>query len=81
MTRKQIVDLILFALSAALLVQRSHLIRATRLRSPTQTIRETAEKVLHTPSCRENARRIPKNFRRCGGAKEAAQTIPDAIRQ
>ena len=47
----------------------------------TRSIRETAEKVLHTPSYRENARRISKNFRRCGGAKEAAQTIPDAIRQ
>ena len=36
----------------------------------TRAIRETAEKVLHTPSYRENARRISKNFSRCGCAKE-----------
>ena len=44
-----------------------------------KAILETVETVLHTPSYREKARQISESFHRCGGAKEAAQAILNAI--
>ena len=41
---------------------------------------QTVETVMNTPSYREKAKQISESFRKCGGAKEAAQAILKAVR-
>ena len=50
------------------------------LRLPSEKeIRETVERVLKNPSYRENTLRLGAEFRRCGGAKAAAEKIETAV--
>lgn len=44
-----------------------------------KAILKTAETVMNTPSYREKAQQISDSFRKCGGAKEAAQAILKAV--
>lgn len=44
-----------------------------------KAIRETVETVLQKPSYREKAQQIAESFRKCGGAKAAAEAILKAI--
>ncbi len=44
-------------------------------RAAPAVIRETVERVLHTPSYREHAQKIGAGFRNCGGAEAAADKI------